>query len=213
MSLGLALGLGLGLGSGELTRCWIPVFGAADREISIPTWTSTAGATIDFELNYAVDTGNRYQLVIASGTASASWFGVENGKFRWDSAAYSEVKLNGTAIANNTTNVVYGTDYVVELTLTAGKTIGTLGNGWTGSSNIWFPLGGIRNLVMVNGTDDRFYPGIIKQKGAPTTTVYVDNNPGAQHGTLVNFPAEWTATTCSPLTQKTFSAEYGSEYV
>ncbi len=218
MSLGLNLNLGLGTATDRYPRCWLPVFGIVPGcSIDIPLWTSGNGTgVIEFEVNFAEDNGNRYQLCMSHSGGSQGWFGLERSKFRWDTR-YDEVYIDGVLATNNGVSVVYGQSYLIKLVDTSAAIgIGEFGSGWTGGgADTWYMTGGMRNIYLTDTADptlNRHYPGILKQVARPTTTNYPEQN--GNDGTLERFPASgaWEATTCSPLTVNSYAPAYTEEY-
>jgi len=159
-----------------VTKCWMPAYGAIDRHVRIPDWTAPVGSTIDFEMHYAVDTGNRYQLSLSNATASTHCFGIEYGNWTWDPASW-DVELDGIPITNSAIPAVFGQTYHVKLTARRNVNVGVLGSGFPNGS-AWHMTGGLRNIGFTHATDsglDRYYTGIVRSQEAPTTLIYSES--------------------------------------
>ncbi len=215
------LGMGLNLGSSTyghaiVPKCWIPAYGAIDRYAKVPNWTAPPGSTIEFEMNFAVDNGNRYQLVMSDSVSSQYWFGIENGRWRWDSAAW-DAELDGSPINNNGVVAVYGQTYHLKLIARQTIRIGVLGNGFPNGS-AWFMTGGLRNIVFTHSTDNslsRDYVGTIKSVNEPTTLVFAETNDSSLNGTLEGFPGTpgtYRETTCHRHVVAVYANQYAEEY-
>ncbi len=208
-------------GDSLLNRCWIPHFFSEASTIDIPLFVSGVGTgSIECEVQFTSDTGNRYQLCMSHNTASQGWWGLENGLFRWDTR-YNEVYIDGVLSTNGVEAVVYDQLYRIRLVDTdASIGIGELGNGYTGGGATWFMRGVLKNIAFkdsANPSLDRFYKGIVKSDTRPLESEpYIDESPNAAHGVLSGFPTlAWREVPCDlPLPPYTgaYVSSYTEEY-
>ncbi len=218
MSLGLKLDLGLGFG-GDYIRCWLPLFGQSPATyMEIPRWSPSLGSTIKFSIEFQVDTGNRYQLVLSDSSSSASWFGLEYDRFTYDGTAYSELKVDGLVVTSGSVNAVYGQTYEIELTTTSSCNVGIFGNGYaTGADTSWYYFGSLGGIVLTDasvGVNSRRYDMVARSKKTPTSVNIPEASNPANDGTLMQPDATtpWISVPCAVAKEATYASEYTSEY-
>lgn len=152
---------------------------------TIPTWTTTVGWEIEFDVVFPTTLQTSLPILIDSPSASNRWFFAinTNSKFLWTTTGVTSVTLDGVSITNDTTT--QPTDGAVHRVKVVGSGVIAIGTLLRRYNAVNYSSSAIFNLRLTNlatPSNSRFYA----MSGDGSSSVITDTSVNAQHGTWYN---------------------------